>query len=91
LAAALALAFLAVVSCFDGPRPLGRGLFQTGFAFILAYISFKVRAVYKRLEVAAPTVFGVQGFPVCPKRSKDSLVPNDLSIFEKIQIYRAPL
>lgn len=57
----------------------------------LTHVAFKVGAINKRLEVTTPAVFGVQGLPVCANRSKDCLVPNDLSILEKIQIYGAAL
>jgi hypothetical protein len=57
----------------------------------LTYIALKMRAINKGLEVAAPTVLWMQGLPIRTQRREDCFVPNDLSILEKIQIYRAPL
>ena len=55
------------------------------------HVALKVRAVYQALEVAAPAVLGVQGFPVRTQRGQDALIPDDFAITEEVQVHRATL
>jgi len=45
-----------------------------------------MRAVHQVTEVAAPAVLWVQRFPVQPQRLNDRLAPDDLAVFEEVQI-----
>ena len=47
-------------------------------------IAFEMRAVNKVFEIAAPTVFGIQRFPISTQRSKHRFIPNDFSVFEEV-------
>ena len=54
-------------------------------------IPLEVRAIYQALKVSTPTILGVQALPVGAQGSKDCLVPNDLAVFEEVQVNGAAL
>jgi len=45
-----------------------------------------MRTVHQIGEIPTPTILWVKTFPVRPKRRKNRLIPDDLAVFEEVQI-----
>ena len=54
-------------------------------------VALKVRAVHQVTEVASPAILRVQRFPVQPNWFNDCFAPDDLAVFEEVQINSATL
>jgi len=54
-------------------------------------VALKVGAIDKRFEIAAPSIFCVQTFPVCAQWGKYIFIPYDLTIQEEVKINSATL